>query len=228
MLQSRAFTIPRPMKTFIRIICLGLCLALAAPATWGRAEESQKKSSKSKSESKSQSKSKSKSKNGSKSKKEKEASKDKNKSKSKRKSSSSKTFGEGFRGLAWGSPLSVLKDPDLREEEGELKYYTVPGDDMDVLDVHMREIVYVFCHGKLAGALTRYDGQVNHLALLGRLKDTYGTPLESLPNVRGDRSWRFDVEEGVSIMMEFAEDPGTGALAWMAQEPLAACQQPAP
>ena len=211
------------MKTLIRIVCLGLCLILAAPVTWGRAEETQKSSS-SKSESKSKSKKDSKSKKG------KEASKGKGKGKgkSKRKDSSAKTSGEGFRGLAWGAPLSVLNDPDLREAEGELKYYIVPGDDMDVLGVQMREIVYVFCRNKLAGVLTRYDGQINHIELLGKLKDAYGTPLESPPNIKGDRSWRFDAGEGASIMMEFAETPGTGALAWMAREQLAACQQPAP
>jgi hypothetical protein len=64
--------------------------------------------------------------------------------------------------------------------------------------------------------------------LLGKLKDTYGTPLESPPNLRGDRSWRFDADEQTAIMMEFAENPATGALAWMNKGQLSACQQPAP
>lgn len=207
------------MKTFIRIVCLGLCLALAAPASWAKTEDSAKKSSQSKSKSKSDSKSKSKS--GSKSKKDKESSKGKS-----RKGASAKTSEGGFRNLSWGAPLTALKEPDLREQEGELKYYTVPDDDMDVMGAHMREIVYVFCKDKLSGVLTRYDGQVNHLILLTKLSDTYGTPLESPPNVRGDRSWRFDVSEGSSIVMEYAENSSTGALAWMAKGQLTPCEQP--
>ena len=214
------------MKTFIRIAILGLCLAMAAPAAWAKTDDATQQSSKSKSKSDSKSKSKSdsksKSKNGSKSKKDKEPSKGKSK-----KAAPAKSSG-GFRDLPWGSPLSVLKEPDLREQEGDLKYYSVPGDDMDLMGAHMREIVYVFCKNKLSGVLTRYDGQINQLILLGALKDAYGTPLESPANVRGDRSWRFDQNEDSSIMMEFAESPGTGALAWMAKGQLSPCQQPAP
>lgn len=215
------------MKTLIRIVCLGLCLSLAVPTAWGKTEDTGKNSSqshsksKSKSKSKSDSKSKGSKKNGSKSK-GKGSRKDKGEPKKSRTKAAS---GEGFRGLAWGTPLSALKEPDLREEAGDLKYYTVPDEDMEVLGVHMREIVYVFCQDKLAGVLTRYDGQINQLALLGKLNDTFGTPLESPPNVHGDRSWRFDAGE-TSIMMEYSENASTGALAWMAKEHLGPCQQP--
>jgi hypothetical protein len=209
------------MKTFIRIVCLGLCLALAAPTAWAKTEDSEKKSSQqSKSKSKSDSKSKSK-KSGSKSKKDKEPSKAKSK-----KGEAATASGGGFRDLPWGTPLSALKEPDLREQEGDLKYYTVPDDSMEVMGAHMREIVYVFCKDKLVGTLTRYDGQVNHLLVLTKLTETYGTPLESPQNVRGDRSWRFDVSDGTSIVMEYAENASTGALAWMAKDRLAACQAP--
>lgn len=210
------FYYPTGMRTCIRMVCLGLCLVLSSPVAWGKTEDSERKTTQS--QSKSKSKSSSKSKKGSES----------SKGKSKRKVSQPKQPAGSFKGIAWGAPLSVLSEPDLREEDGDLKYYTVPGDDMDVLGVHMREIAYVFCKGKFSGALARYDGQVNHLILLGKLKDAYGTPLESPPNVLGDRSWRFDVDEQTAIMMEYAENPATGALAWMNKGQLSPCQQGAP
>ena len=202
------------MRTCIRMVCLGLCLVLSSPVAWGKTEDSEKKTTQSKSKSKTSSKSK--------------KSSEPSKGKAKHKGPQAKPAAGSFKGISWGAPLSVLPEPDLREEDGDLKYYTVSGDDMDVLGVHMREIAYVFCKGKFSGALTRYDGQVNHLILLDKLKSAYGTPLESLPNVQGDRSWRFDVDEQTAIMMEYAENPATGALAWMNKGQLSPCQQAGP
>jgi len=196
------------------MVCLGLCLVLSSNVAWGKTENSEQKTAQSKSKSKNSSKSK----KGS----------EKSKGRTKQTSSQSKQSSGNFRGIAWGSSLSALTDPDLREEDGDLKYYTVPGDDMDVMGVRMREVVYVFCKGKFSGALTRYDGQINHLMLLGKLKDTYGTPLESQPNLRGDRSWRFDADNQTAIMMEYSENPATGALAWMNKNQLSDCQQAGP
>jgi len=134
------------------------------------------------------------------------------------------TGGAGsFRNLAWGAPLSALADPDLREQDGDMRYYTVPGDDMVVHGVTMRELVYVFCKDKLAGVLARYDGEVSQLALMAKLTELYGSPLESAPNVRGDRSWRFDAQD-LAVMMEYAKASSTGALAWFASGPLAPCR----
>jgi hypothetical protein len=232
------FLYRRAMKTFIRILCLGLCLALASTTVWGKSEDHEKKQTKSKSESKA------KSKHSSDSRKSKNTGKDKHKHKQKgkhtdkqddteaattlksdgKKNVQPKEGGEGFRDLAWGSPLSALKDPELREQSGSLKYYTVTGDNMLVLGVFMREIVYVFCQDKLAGVLTRYDGEVNQLVLLDKMKNDWGPPLESPPNAKGDRSWRFDSGE-TTVMMEYSEEAFTGALAWMAKDRLAACQQ---
>ncbi|WP_243439966.1 hypothetical protein [Fundidesulfovibrio soli] len=223
------------MKTFTRLmgLALTLCLALAVPAADGLAQDS---STKPQSQSQSQSKSKSKSKDSKDAKGSKDSKKSKKSGKSEGKSSKSQDAekpskkktpsGEGFRGLAWGAPLSALKEPELREDSGNLRYYTVPDENMNVQGVVVREIVYVFCKDKLAGVLTRYDGQINHLTLLGRLTDLHGAPLESPENLQGDRSWRFDAGD-VSVMMEYSTKASTGALVWFAKEPLAACQQAA-
>jgi hypothetical protein len=225
------------MKTIIRLLCLGLCLSLAMPAVWAKAEDHQKK----KSHSQSKSNAKTKSSHASDSKKSKSKGKDRHKQTGKHARTpdnegegasgrgagggdgQSNEAGRGFRGLPWGSPPGALKDLELREQSGSLKYYTVAGDDMAVLGVAMREVVYVFCKDKLAGVLTRYDGELNQLTLLEKLKGSWGTPLESPPNIKGDRSWRFDAGE-TSLMMEYSEEAATGALAWMAKDILAGCQ----
>ncbi|GFK93721.1 hypothetical protein NNJEOMEG_01555 [Fundidesulfovibrio magnetotacticus] len=129
-----------------------------------------------------------------------------------------------FRGLAWGTPLAGVPNLSRREEQGNLAYYVRLGEDMEVMGVAMREIVYVFCKGRLAGALTRYDGEVNHLVLLARMRETYGGPLESPPNYKGDRSWRFDAGQ-TSMVMEYSPQAGTGAVGWMAQDILLPCKQ---
>lgn len=214
-----------PMTTLIRILCLALCLGLAGNAAVAMAEtapgqdtQPKAKSSKSKKDSSKKDAPSKKSKG-----KDKAAGQEKKSSGKKSSRKAALPSGPGFRSLAWGAPLSALQDPDLREESGGLKYYTVPGDDMMVDGVHMREIAYVFCRDKLAGVLTRYDGAINHLTLLAKLREEHGTPLESPPNVQGDRSWRFDAGDS-TIMMEYSEKASTGAMAWMARERVAICQ----
>lgn len=216
---------PTPMNIFIRssrliqALCLSLsfalALCLAVPASWAQNSDTQKKASGSTSKQDSKQKSK---KDSGKSKKSSEE-------KGSKKTSATKSSTGGFRGLAWGSPLSVLKEPDLREKDGDLAYYTVTGDNLDLLGVSMREVVYVFCKGRLAGALTRYDGEINHLQLQARLGEAYGTPLEAAPNPRGDRSWRYD-EKDASVVVEYAPTASTGAAAFMAKDRLAICQGP--
>jgi len=202
----------------IQALCLSLSFALAlctaVPASWAKTDDAQKTASGSTSKKDAKSKSK---KDSGKSKKSSEEGTPKKKS-------AAKASSGGFRGLAWGSPLSVLKEPDLREKDGDLAYYTVTGDNMDLLGVSMREVVYVFCKGRLAGALTRYDGEINHLQLQAKLGEAYGTPLEATPNPRGDRSWRYD-EKDTSVVVEYAK-AGTGAVAFMAKDKLAICQGP--
>lgn len=219
------------MNTFTRplVLALTLCLGVSLCA-WAKTEDSATNSSSAASSPESKSAGKGSENNKSKSK---SAGKDSGKAKKKAEPNGegsarkrpAKASSDGFRGLGWGAPLSALREPDLREKDADMAYYTVPADDMDVMGVTMREVVYVFCKGKLAGALTRYDGELNHLALQGKLGETYGTPLQSPPNLRGDRSWRYDHQD-TSVMMEYAATPGTGALAFMAKDRLAVCQGP--
>lgn len=202
------------VKTFLRIVCLALALSLAvAPAGLAASSKDEKSAAKTKVASlskKSSSKSKKSSESGSKSR--------------KTKSDGPRVSG-GFRGLNWGTRLSSLPDMDVVEEQGEAKFCKLTGDDLILEGVLMREIVYVFCKGKLSGALIRYDGQLNHLALLARLGEALGTPVESAPNPVRDRSWRW-ITETSDVMMEYSTLAGTGALGYFATPLYTSCSQP--
>jgi len=192
---------------------MALALSLAtAPAGWTASDKDKKTSSSSKSGSKSK-------KSSSKSK------KSEHSSKGKKAKSSQPAVSGGFRDLKWGAPLASIADMDVVEEQGEAKYCKRAGDDMEFEGVLMREIVYVFCKDTLSGVLLRYDGQLNHLALLAKLGDSMGTPVESEPNPLKDRSWRWTTET-TDVVMEYATASGTGAVGYFASPLFSSCSQP--
>lgn len=214
----------RGMNAAIIALCLSLALVLSAPAPCPAQDDGQppaKTASKSKSSSKSETKSKSKSK----SKSDKKQNGDKS-SKSKKKDKSERAAPSGsFRGIAWGTPLSAFSDMTLLEDNGQLKYYAKTGDDMRVEGVAMREVAYAFCKGAFAGVLVRFDGEMNRLQYMARLGDRLGTPIESAPNVRQDRSWRFsDGKE--EVILEYSTVANTGAAAYSSTKALTPCMAP--
>ena len=224
------------MNAAFSALCLTLALLLCAPALPFAQDDAQPpaKPATSTTKSKDASKDKDKSKDKAKSKdKDKKKSKDKDKDKDKKSSTKSdkpkkkdkpeRSAKSGyFRGVAWGSPLSAFPDMTLLEDTGALKYYSKPGDDMQVEGVPMREIAYAFCQGGLAGVLVRFDGELNRLQFMGRLGERLGTPLESPPNPRQDRSWRFtDGKE--DVIVEYSTTANTGAAAYSSIQALTPC-----
>lgn len=204
----------RRVSTLLRILCLALCLSLATAGLADAKSHDQggKSSQQGKSGKKSGSKTKSKTK-----------SKKSAPSETKHSGKSTGAYTGGFRSLAWGTALSEVPGLQVRERQGEAKYCVLPGDDMDFDGVQMREIVYVFCKNQLAGALMRYDGAANHLALLAKLTERHGVSMESLPNSRQDRSWRFDDGQTV-IMVEYSSHGATGAVAYFAAGLFSPCE----
>lgn len=208
-----------PVYTILRALCLVLCLGVAfcGPAlAKDNGSDNNKSSSRHSEKSKKKSSEKSKKKSSEKSKKSKSK-------KSRSDSASNRKYSGGFRSLAWGTALADVPGLEVREQSGDAKYCVLPGDDMDFDGVTMREIVYVFCKNKLAGALMRYDGVVTHQALMGKLTDIYGAPKESPPNSLDDRSWRFD--DGKStLMIEYSNRGATGAAAYFAVGLFSPCE----
>lgn len=206
-----------PVYTILRALCLVLCLGVAfcGPVlAKDHGSDSHKSSSKHSDKSKKKSSEKSK------------QSKSKSKSKSKKDKADSggtSKFAGGFRSLAWGTALADVPGLEVRERAGDAKYCVLPGDDMDFDGVTMREIVYVFCKNKLAGALMRYDGVITHQALMGKLTGMYGAPKESPPNSVDDRSWRFD-DGKATLMIEYSSRGATGAVAYFAAGLFSPCE----
>lgn len=211
-----------PVYTILRALCLALCLIVAGAGSVMAKDQS---SDSGKSSSRQSDKSKKKSSDKSK-KKSSETSKSKSKSKSKKSKSDAEgkaKYSGGFRSLAWGTALADVPGLEVREQAGDAKYCALPGDDMDFDGVTMREIVYVFCKNRLAGALMRYDGVVTHQALLGKLTELHGSPKESPPNSVDDRSWRFD-DGKATLMVEYSNRGATGAVAYFAVGLFSPCE----
>lgn len=209
-----------PVYTILRALCLALCLIVAGAGSVMAKDQS---SDSGKSSSRQSDKSKKKSSDKSK-KKSSETSKSKSKSKKSKSDSGGKAkYSGGFRSLAWGTALGDVPGLEVREQAGDAKYCALPGDDMDFDGVTMREIVYVFCKNRLAGALMRYDGVVTHQALLGKLTELHGSPKESPPNSVDDRSWRFD-DGKATLMVEYSNRGATGAVAYFAVGLFSPCE----
>ena len=200
-----------PMNSIIRIVCLGLCLALACPPVAVQAATAEKKKTTEKKQ------------KGAKAPAKRKKSSERTRSPGEDSRKKRAVSGEGFRGLAWGTPLSALKEPELREQKGDAAYYVQPGDSPEVLGAEAREIVYMFCKGGLAGVLVRYDGLGNHNTLQAELAERYGAAVQSPENAWGDVSWRY-LDGNTVIMHEYSPKGYTGALAWMSQEELAPCR----
>jgi hypothetical protein len=133
----------------------------------------------------------------------------------------------GFGGVAWGQSTSSFPGLVLQEDNGPSKYYSLPGGDMAMYGVQMREMVYIFCHDAFAGVMGRFDGDLTRLELLAKLRNDLGEPLESPANYLGDRSWRFPDKDSV-VMLEYAGNASTGAVAYFSPEVFTPCSQGAP
>lgn len=75
---------------------------------------------------------------------------------------------EGFRGIKWGTPISVLENMNQVWEEGDLKYYERKGDVLEIGGAKLNRILYLFWQGKLmearASILKSYDNAQDELA----------------------------------------------------------------
>lgn len=71
---------------------------------------------------------------------------------------------DGFRGLAWGTPVATVADEfSLVSSDGKETYYTRKGDKMEMEDADLKSIVYRFYDGRFFGVAiyaargSRYD-----------------------------------------------------------------------
>jgi hypothetical protein len=78
----------------------------------------------------------------------------------------------GFRGFQFGSPPTA--DMNLIEDDGDIKYYSRPSDDLHVGHAKVESIVYGFYRDRYYWMVIQSKGVVNGRALLRVLRETYG------------------------------------------------------
>ncbi|NDY58735.1 LysM peptidoglycan-binding domain-containing protein [Desulfovibrio sulfodismutans] len=83
---------------------------------------------------------------------------------------------DGFRGIAWGTEASSLKDMTLVETDGEFTDYDRKGDKKDLGGMPVAMVTYGFYKGKFYHAAIAYEGTTGFDAVQEHLAAKYGPP----------------------------------------------------
>ena len=82
---------------------------------------------------------------------------------------------DGFRGLRWGTPISLLDQMVQVWEEGDLKYYEREGDVLEIGGAKLHKIIYVFWNDRFLEAraliLKNYDPSLDELCNFNMIKE---------------------------------------------------------
>jgi len=78
---------------------------------------------------------------------------------------------DGFRGIRWGTPISLLDQMVQVWEEGDLRYYEREGDVLEIGGAKLHKIIYVFWNDRFLEAraliLKNYDPSLARLSGFG-------------------------------------------------------------
>ncbi|MGA7579236.1 MAG: hypothetical protein ACLQUW_08975 [Desulfobaccales bacterium] len=118
---------------------------------------------------------------------------------------------DGFRGIKWGTDISILRGMELVEDDGLDKFYKNKEDNMMIGAAQLSEIIYVFWDGKFASILIQTNGQKNY----GHLKDACFEKFGK--GMRTDADQRSDIEyyiwegamTGIDLKYEKVKDVGS-------------------
>ena len=82
---------------------------------------------------------------------------------------------EGFRGIKWGTHISILSDMVQVWENGDRKFYTRKGEELEIGGAKLHQIIYVFWQERLmevrVSILKNYDGSRDELVNFNIVKD---------------------------------------------------------
>ena len=82
---------------------------------------------------------------------------------------------DGFRGIKWGTHISTVSDMVQVWENGDRKFYTRKGEDLEIGGAKLHQIVYVFWQERLmevrVSILKNYDGSRDELVNFNIVKD---------------------------------------------------------
>ena len=109
---------------------------------------------------------------------------------------------DGFRGIKWGTHISTVNDMVQVWENGDRKFYTRKGEDLEIGGAKLHQIIYVFWQERLmevrVSILKNYDGSRDELVNFNIVKDIcfeqFGerkTPMLAREEYtwRGEKTW---------------------------------------
>jgi len=82
---------------------------------------------------------------------------------------------DGFRGIRWGTHISTVSDMVQVWENGDRKFYTKTGENLEIGGAKLHQIIYVFWQERLmevrVSILKNYDGSRDELVNFNIVKD---------------------------------------------------------
>jgi hypothetical protein len=83
-------------------------------------------------------------------------------------------YKNGFRGVAFGSPVSSFKNLEILHDRGAVKAYRKTDEDVNIGSVTVTNIVYIFVHDKFYAVSIHADGGFNGNNLLKVFQAAFG------------------------------------------------------
>jgi hypothetical protein len=80
----------------------------------------------------------------------------------------------GFRGIKFGTPVSQFKNLEVLHDRKDVKAYSMKGDDMNIGNVTVTQIVYSFVNDKFYAVSIHADGGFNGSNLLKVFQAAFG------------------------------------------------------
>ncbi len=81
----------------------------------------------------------------------------------------------GFRGITFGTPVSQFKNLEVLHDRGAIKAYRKTDEDLNLGNVTLTNIVYVFVHDKFYAVSLHADGGYNGTNLLKIFQAAFGS-----------------------------------------------------
>jgi hypothetical protein len=83
-------------------------------------------------------------------------------------------YKNGFRGVAFGTPVSQFKNLEVLHDRGAVKSYRKTDEDMNIGNVTATQINYIFVHDKFYAVSIHADGGFNGMNLLKVFQAAFG------------------------------------------------------
>jgi hypothetical protein len=83
-------------------------------------------------------------------------------------------YKNGFRGITFGAPVSQFKNLEMLHDRGAVKAYRKTDEDVNIGNVSVTNIVYIFVHDKFYAVSIHADGGFNGTNLLKVFQAAFG------------------------------------------------------